>query len=108
MVAGRGLRSRILGGGRNCLGVRPGSFLALSGDAPPSFDPVRVYPRLEWSTTIDLFPAILLGPVLAHGGRPPVEWMVLLEEPSHMELGSVRPRTSYCVGAYDALCLDDR
>src|ERR1019366_4897931 len=108
MVAGRWLRSRILVGGRDRLGGRPGSLLALSRDASPVFDPVRVHPRLERSPAIDLFPAILLGPIPAPGGRPPVERMVLLQEPSDMELEGAWPRTSGCVGAYDAVCLDHR
>src|ERR1019366_592205 len=108
MVAGGRVRSRILVVGRDRLGVRPGCFLALSRDAPPIFYPVRVHPRLERSPAIDLFPAILLGPVPAPGGRPAVERMVLLQEPSHMELEGAWPRTSGCVGARNALCLDHR
>ena len=106
MVAGRGLRSRILGGGRNCLGVRPGSFLALSGDAPPSFDPVRVYPRLEWSTTIDLFPAILLGPVRTDGPRPAVVGHILLAKSEGVELAETRPGASDRLVVHDAVFLD--
>ncbi len=80
MVAGSGFRSRVLVGSRNRPGVRPSGFLALSRNAPPGFDPERVHPGRERRSATDFLPPILLGPVLAYGGRPALEWVLLLEE----------------------------